>query len=59
MMTNKEFFKDGLIKPECILFWFDNSVDPDQLASQKPADHDPHCFPLCLLMHPNNLNALC
>ena len=27
---------------------FENSVDPDQLASQKPADQDPHCFPLCL-----------
>ena len=27
---------------------FENSVDPDQLASEKPADQDPHCFPLCL-----------
>ena len=27
---------------------FENSVDPDQLASQKPADQDQHCFPLCL-----------
>ena len=26
----------------------ENSVDPDQLASQKPADQDPHCFPLSL-----------
>ena len=26
--------------------YFDNSVDPDQLASQKPADLDLHCFPL-------------
>ena len=25
---------------------FENSVDPDQLASQKPADQDPHCFQL-------------
>ena len=25
---------------------FDNSVDPDHLASEKPADQDPHCFPL-------------
>ena len=24
----------------------ENSVDPDQLASEKPADQDPHCFPL-------------
>ena len=27
---------------------FENSVDPDQLASLKPADQDPHCFLLCL-----------
>ena len=25
-----------------------NSVNPDQLASQKPADQDPHCFSLFL-----------
>ena len=35
-------------KPEYIAF--ENSVDPDQLASEKPADQDPHCFPLCLLI---------
>ena len=23
---------------------FENSVDPDQLASEKPADQDPHCI---------------
>ena len=23
---------------------FENSVDPDQLTSEKPADQDPHCF---------------
>ena len=27
--------------------WFENSVDLDQLASKKPADQDPQCFPLC------------
>ena len=27
---------------------FKNSVDPYQLASEKPADMDLHCFPLCL-----------
>ena len=27
---------------------FKNSVDPDQLASQKPADQDPHFFPQML-----------
>ena len=25
----------------------ENSVDPDQLASEKPADQDPRCFPCC------------
>ena len=33
---------------------FENSVDPDQLAFQKPADQDPHCFPLCMLLHAYN-----
>ena len=27
------------------LISFENSVDRDQLASSKPADQDPHCFP--------------
>ena len=27
---------------------FENIVDPDQLASEKPADQDPHCFQICL-----------
>ena len=30
---------------------FENSVDPNQLVSQKPADQGPHCFPLCLKIH--------
>ena len=30
---------------------FENSVDPDQLASKKPADQDQHCFQLCLYIH--------
>ena len=25
----------------------ENSEDPDQLASVKPSDQDPHCFSLC------------
>ena len=29
-------------------FRFENSADPDQLASQKPADQDLHCFPFCM-----------
>ena len=28
---------------------FENSIDPDQLASQKPADQDPHCFLLFIV----------
>ena len=24
--------------------YFEYSLDPDQLASEKPADQDPHCF---------------
>ena len=27
---------------------FENSVDPDQLASVKPVDLDQHCFPSAL-----------
>ena len=27
---------------------FENSVDPDQLASEKLADQDSYCFALCL-----------
>ena len=26
--------------------WFENSEDPDQLASEKPAAQDLHCFSL-------------
>ena len=37
---------------------FENSVDLDQLASEKPADQDLHCFPLCLEIHANNLNPM-
>ena len=35
---------------------FENSVDPDQLASEKQADQDPHCFPFCLSINANNCN---
>ena len=24
--------------------YFENSVDPDQLDSEKPSDRDPHCL---------------
>ena len=29
---------------------FEKRVDPDQLASKKPADQDQHCFILCLFV---------
>ena len=29
---------------------FENSVDPDQLASKKPVAQDPHCFPHYLFL---------
>ena len=35
---------------------FKNSVDPDQLASQKLADHDQRCFPPCMYILAYNLN---
>ena len=28
---------------------FENSVDSDQLASENPAAHDPHCFAITLI----------
>ena len=28
---------------------FENRVDPDQLASQKPAELEPHCFHYILI----------
>ena len=37
--------------------YFENSVDPDQLASEKPADQVPHYFLLCLELYiANNWN---
>ena len=39
-------FTFSMLKPD--ISNFENSVDQDQLASQKPADLDLHCFPLCL-----------
>ena len=32
-------------------------MDPDQLASEKPADQDPHCFPLCLEVEANDRSS--
>ena len=35
----------SILNPDIYIF-FDNSVDLDQLASEKPADQDPLCFSL-------------
>ena len=35
------------------IFNFENSVDPDQLASEKPADRDLHCIPCSHRIHCN------
>ena len=40
------------------IFCFDNSVDPDQLASEKPADQDQHCLSLSLQIHAYNLHPM-
>ena len=37
---------------------FENSVDLDQLASEKPADLDLHCFTLSLKRHANYVHVL-
>ena len=37
---------------------FENNVDPEQLASNKPPDHDPHRFPLILKIHAYNWNVV-
>ena len=44
--ANKVFFKDGLTMHHGI-FCLVNSVHPNQLASEKPTDQVPHCFPFC------------
>ena len=31
-----------------VISCFENNVDPDQLASEKPADQDLHCFPMLI-----------
>ena len=37
---------------------FANSVDPDQLASEKPTDLDLHCLPLSMWIYINNLDQV-
>ena len=36
---------------------FKKHIDPDQLATQKPADQYLHVFPYYLYIHANNKNA--
>ena len=31
-----------------IVSYFENGADPNQIASEKPADQNPPYFPLCL-----------
>ena len=33
-------------------------LDPDQLAPQKPADQDLHCFPLCFIINTHCLDGI-
>ena len=37
---------------------FANSVEPDQLASQKPTDLDLHCLPVSMWIYINNLDQV-
>ena len=48
----KKACQNGIRFVSCI----ENSVDPDELASEKPADLDPHCFSLFLLIHVHAYN---
>ena len=43
----------ALLNPD--LSFFENTVDPSQLM--KPADQDPHCFPLWLKIHTYDWNV--
>ena len=40
-----------LTVPSTDIICLENSLDPDQLASQKPADQDPGFFQPCLRKH--------
>ena len=40
-----------LSMPSINIICLENSIDPDQLASQKPADLGLRCFQLCLKIH--------
>ena len=39
--------------------YFENSLDPDQLASEKSANQHLHCFPFCFQIHANEWNHVC
>ena len=44
-MGLNHFVREHLM-PTIEISCFENSADPDQLASKKPTDQEPHCFPL-------------
>ena len=39
------------------IIFFENTLDPDQMASYKATDLDLHCFLLCLKTHAYNWNV--
>ena len=47
-----------LTVPSINIICLENSVDPDQLASEMPADQDPRCLPLCLKIHTSIWNPV-
>ena len=51
---NTGFFLFGLTMLNLDRSCFQNGVDLDQLASEKPADLGLPCFPFSLLIHANN-----
>ena len=51
---NIDFCQNQMHNPD--ISGFENSVDPDQLASKKPADQDPYCLPISLKLDAYNLD---
>ena len=45
--AKKENHAINLYHAKLDISFFENSVDPDQLASEKPVDQDLNCFSLC------------
>ena len=46
------------LKPSCLTDWilFGNTVNPEQLASLKLSDQDPHCFQLVWILKTHAYN---